>query len=274
MLSLDSRLKGDCVFLRPSMIKFEGSNSMDIELCGASYKPLPMYLNRQTIKILEDMGVEDGWFLTLQATEVERLQKITESPSNASNFLSSHSIGEDNYLPWLIKKLPSLGLDFREDHFLWDVLQMSVMMELRVLKYRARIPVKEGLTLYGIMDETGILEEGQIFCIFDGDNAKKHILIGKDLIITRSPALHPGDIQLVDAVIAPPGSPLLSLSNCICFSQKGKRDLPSQLSGGDLDGDLYNIIWDKDAQPKHTFSQQITRGKILKTLVALWSGRT
>lgn len=37
------------------------------------------------------------------------------------------------------------------------------------------------------------------------------------------------------------------LSNCIVFSQKGTRDLPSQLSGGDLDGDIYNVIWDQDA---------------------------
>jgi hypothetical protein len=31
------------------------------------------------------------------------------------------------------------------------------------------------------------------------------------------------------------------------FSQKGTRDLPSCLSGGDLDGDIYNVIWDEEA---------------------------
>lgn len=39
----------------------------------------------------------------------------------------------------------------------------------------------------------------------------------------------------------------MQLRNCIVFSQKGARDLPSKLSGGDLDGDLYNIIWDESA---------------------------
>jgi hypothetical protein len=62
-----------------------------------------------------------------------------------------------------------------------------------------------------------------------------------------SPALHPGDIQLATNVIPPYGHPLRSLKNCVVFSQKGKRDLPSQLSGGDLDGDIYNIIWDEYA---------------------------
>ncbi|GKT52264.1 RNA-directed DNA polymerase from mobile element jockey [Colletotrichum spaethianum] len=51
----------------------------------------------------------------------------------------------------------------------------------------------------------------------------------------------------------PPGHPLRSLRNCVAFSQFGQRDLPSQLSGGDLDGDLYNIIWDKQAMPRWTY---------------------
>jgi hypothetical protein len=43
------------------------------------------------------------------------------------------------------------------------------------------------------------------------------------------------------------------LKNCIVFSQQGDRDLPSKLSGGDLDGDIYNVIWDSEAMPKRTF---------------------
>ncbi|KID94539.1 RNA-dependent RNA polymerase, partial [Metarhizium majus ARSEF 297] len=40
-------------------------------------------------------------------------------------------------------------------------------------------------------------------------------------------------------MVSPPDShPLRDLRNCVVFSQKGSRDLPSQLSGGDLDGDL------------------------------------
>jgi hypothetical protein len=250
MISLDTRLVGDSVMLRPSMIKFEGSTSLDIELCGSSLRPLPMYLNRQVIKILEDMGVQDSWFLELQSQEVERLRKITASATNAAKFLKLQLIGEVGHLSWFIKKLCSLGLEFRSDRFLRDVLELSVMMQVRVMKYRARIPVPSGMTLYGIMDETGFLEEGQIYCTFT--DGKKRILVGKNLVITRSPALHPGDVQVVQGVTPPKDSPLLYLSNCICFSQKGDRDLPSKLSGGDLDGDLYNIIWDFACKPTHT----------------------
>lgn len=249
MLSLDSRLSGDQVFLRPSMVKFEGYGSMDIELCGASYKPLPMFLNRQTIKIMEDMGVEDSFFLDLQSQEIERLRKITTSAANAAKFLTSHSIGDRCHLSWLIKKLHSINLEFRSDRFLCDVLEMSVLMEVKTLKHRARYPVPNGLTLYGIMDETGILEENQIFCIFRDEKGTKKVVTKKNVMITRAPALHPGDIQMLEAVNVPADSPLLQLTNCICFSQKGERDLPSKLSGGDLDGDLYNIIWDSACRP-------------------------
>lgn len=253
MISLDSRIKGHELFLRPSMIKFSGSDSTDIELCGAAYRPLPMYLNRQIIKIMEDLGVADEFFLNLQAKAVEQLRKSTLTTLNASNFLAAHSVGEKVRLPWFMKQLISLNLSFHQDAFLRDVVELSVLVELRELKHRGRIPVEEGVTLYGIMDETGVLEEGQVFIIMDARPGMSKVVTGRNLIVTRSPALHPGDIQLVTAVSVPHDSPLMELSNCICFSQKGTRDLPSQLSGGDLDGDLYNVIWDRNAGPKRTY---------------------
>lgn len=253
MIALDSRLVHDSLFLRDSMVKFPGSDSTDVEICGAAYKPLPLFLNQQSIKILEDMGVKDDFFLYHQAKEVERLRSTTSSSTNASKFLKAQAVGEIIHLPWFISKLGSLNLLFQADKFLREVIEFTVLIELRALKYKARIPVKDGYTLYGIMDETGILEEGQIFCIVESDGKPK-VITGKDLIITRAPALHPGDIQLVTAVAVPNNSPLMKLRNCICFSQKGPRDLPSQLSGGDLDGDLYQIILDHKARPTKVFT--------------------
>ena len=40
MISLDSRLKGYQLCLRPSMIKYEGSNSSEIEICGSNLRPI------------------------------------------------------------------------------------------------------------------------------------------------------------------------------------------------------------------------------------------
>jgi len=65
--------------------------------------------------------------------------------------------------------------------------------------------------------------------------------------------MHPGDIQVAEAIDVPEGHPLTQVYNCVVFSQKGARDLPSMLSGGDLDGDLYTIIWDESLIPERTY---------------------
>lgn len=251
MISLDSRLEGKTLGLRESMVKFEGSSSNDLEICGGAYKPLPMYLNRQFIKILEDLGVEPDYFLKLQQREVNRLRAITGNPFNASTFLYRKKVGDTALLSYLTEHCSSLGLDFRNDVFLRDVLEMAVLMELRTLKHKARIPYEDGYHLHGILDETGILEEGEIYCCWMKDG-KRVTLVGKDVVITRAPALHTGDVQLVDAVNVPIDSPLKDLYNCVCFSQKGARDLPSMLSGGDLDGDLYYVMFDAEMKLKKT----------------------
>ncbi|MCJ1227023.1 hypothetical protein MMC12_003678 [Toensbergia leucococca] len=248
MISLDSRLQGDALCLRESMIKFEGTGVTDIEICGASSRPLSMYLNRQLIKILEDLGVPVDPFLELQANAVDQLRSITLSPINAASFLQRNGIGKSARVSWLIRKLYYLGLQFNQDDFLRNILEAAVLIQLRELKYRSRILVEKGVTLYGIMDETNYLEEGQIYCCFDGEEGIS-ILQGR-VVITRCPALHPGDVQLVDAVNIPSDSPLGALQNCVVFSSQGQRDLPSMLSGGDLDGDLYNIIFDENLYPK------------------------
>ncbi|TGO38954.1 hypothetical protein BHYA_0063g00010 [Botrytis hyacinthi] len=251
MISLDSRLPGVQLRLRKSMIKFEGSSSNDLEICGGAYKPLPMYLNRQFIKILEDLGVEPEYFMRLQAKEISRLRAITANAYNASTFLQSKRVGDVVLLPYLIDHCSALDLDFRNDLFLRDVLEMTVLIELRTLKHKARIPVEKGYHLHGIMDETGILEEGEIYCCWLEDG-KRTTLVGSNVVITRAPALHPGDVQWANAVDVPANSPLKRLYNCVCFSQKGPRDLPSQLSGGDLDGDLYYVMFDPDMKLKRT----------------------
>lgn len=97
------------------------------------------------------------------------------------------------------------------------------------------------------MDETGFLKEGEVFCMTRTEEGI-FILQGR-VAVTRSPALHPGDVQYATAVNVPAESPLKALYNSVVFSSKGERDLPSQLSGGDLDGDLYNIIHDTTLYP-------------------------
>lgn len=248
MVSLDNRLEGDVLCIRPSMLKFQSTHNK-LEICNAARRGLPFYLNRQLVKILEDLGVSHEAFHRLQELAVSEVRSAASSPTKTAAFLDRKGVGTGCNLSWLIERLSEIGIDARDDMFLQGALEHAMLSELRMIKHKARIPVENGHTLYGVMDETGVLRENQIFVRVDGK-------VRTGLVaITRSPALHPGDIQLAraEAVAVSASSPLMALDCCVVFSQLGVRDLPSMLSGGDLDGDLYNIIFDPTLLPRRTY---------------------
>ncbi|KAK4183734.1 RNA dependent RNA polymerase-domain-containing protein [Podospora australis] len=259
MLSLDTRLEGNVICVRDSMTKFESDERSFLEICDMAYKPIPMVLNLQLIKILEDMGAPDCWFLELQDQEVRRLRAITATVYNTASYLRIHSICEGVRLYAILRQAEDMGIDYRRDTFLRNAIEAILLKELKLLKHKGRIPVRKGITLFGVLDETGFLKEGEIYVTFKNNpNQDRHSDPPpkfNPVIVTRSPALHPGDIQLATNMVPPEGHPLAALCNCVVFSQKGSRDLPSQLSGGDLDGDIFNIIWDQEVVSEvRTFS--------------------
>ncbi|KIH95165.1 RNA-dependent RNA polymerase [Sporothrix brasiliensis 5110] len=254
MLALDSRLTDNSICLRPSMIKFKSTEMANLEICDMATQPIPLYLNRQLIKILEDMGVPTSWFQKLQDDALRELKLITSSPYNMASFLKVQAVATAIKLHKLLLLADRLGLDFRTDPFLRRATDAVILRELRLLKHKARLFVPLGITLFGIIDETNYLRENEVYITFDvpknGSKSRRFRAPpgnGNPVIVTRSPALHPGDIQRATNVHPPAADathPLHYLRNCIVFSSKGVRDLPSQLSGGDLDGDIFNIIWD------------------------------
>ena len=105
--------------------------------------------------------------------------------------------------------------------------------------------------MFGIVDETGILQYGQVFCQYTQLNTEfledlstanrnrshfqselKHVLVGK-IVVTKNPCHHPGDLRTFEAVDVPQ---LRHLVDCIVFPQQGHRPHPNEISGSDLDG--------------------------------------
>ncbi|KAH7153076.1 RNA dependent RNA polymerase-domain-containing protein [Dactylonectria macrodidyma] len=255
MVSLDTRLEGKVICLRKeSMMKFPSNDLTELGICDTSAKPLQLVLNRQMIKILEDMGVEKSWFFRMQRKALDVFRAVTATAENTGKFLQRQSIGVNMGFSRLVRQLGRMGIDYRRDKFMTSAVESVVLRELRLLKHKARIPIDKGVTLFGVMDETGFLQEGQVYVTFDETSGMSSRSLKEGFVtVTRSPALHPGDIQVAIMIHPPDGHPLRDLQNCIVFSQNGTRDLPSQLSGGDLDGDLYNIIWDEHASPTWVF---------------------
>lgn len=123
-----------------------------------------MILNRPLIKILEDLEIPPNAFLDLQRAAVDKLRYLTTTSAiNSASFLEEMDCPRATRMPSLIRLLNQIGLDFRQDSFLYSVIEMAVVTKLRDIKYRGRILVEAGHTLYGIMDETGVLAEGEVY---------------------------------------------------------------------------------------------------------------
>ncbi|KAF3766441.1 RdRP-domain-containing protein [Cryphonectria parasitica EP155] len=245
MIAVDSRSNGSVIRFRPSMTKFASDDDRVLEICDMASKPIPLVLNRQMIKILEDMG----------NTELKRIREVMTDTDNVAGFLKHKKIAENIRFDYLFRQAAKMGVDWQNDHFMCSVVKAVVFRELRLLKHKARIPVENGITLFGIMDETGFLKENEVYVTYDRceERFPPPPTRGR-VLVTRSPALHPGDIQAPLLANPPNGHPLRDHMNVIVFSRHGTHDLPSQLSGGDLDGDIYNVIWDEQARRATVFA--------------------
>ncbi|KAK7064480.1 RNA-dependent RNA polymerase [Favolaschia claudopus] len=246
MLSVDYQLKGHVMCIRPSMRKFDAANSTTIEIAKSFDKPGAYFLNRPLIMLLEGLGIPFEVFKGYQDTAVAEVQRSTTSLRAFARMLEIHGLGTAYKLTSILLALDHIGLDnLPGNKFYQKMLDFAVHHVLRLLKTKARIPIKEGVTVVGVADVHQHLREGEIFvCTREPDSNKLHYLEG-DVLISRSPTIHPGDVQLATAIGKPPPGSCFDhepLPNTVVFSVLGKRPLASCCGGGDLDGDVYNII--------------------------------
>ena len=100
---------------------------------------------------------------------------------------------------------------------------------------RCRIMLSKSRLLFGVCDPKAVLKEGEcaVRVTLDADGQARQ-LAGMEILVTRNPCLHPGDLQKFKAVESPE---LVHLIDCIVFPTRGKRPSADLMSGGDLDGD-------------------------------------
>lgn len=237
------------VVLRSSMKKFE-CNHKALEIVGYS-KRLPLFLNRQIVTLLSGLGVPDRVFEGLQNKVIHQLNRAMQA-DGASDGL--HLLYTSGALDGDIKlRLSGSTMDIAEFYragltcvnceHLFNMMHAFRRRMIRELMLRARIPIdaEGGVCAIGVMDELGVLEPNQIFCQYTIPSSRQIKVVHGRVTVGRSPCLHPGDVQPLIAVDRPE---LRHLVDVIVFPQKGKRPIPSMLSGGDLDGDIYFCIFD------------------------------
>ncbi|KAG1889021.1 RNA dependent RNA polymerase-domain-containing protein [Suillus fuscotomentosus] len=239
MVVQDPTIEGKLVRLRPSQINFDVQST--------SAKPKAMFLNRPLIVLMEFLGVETSRIIDLQDDAITKAQ-------------SQHGLGASFHLPSLFRNLSSiLQLDVGNteeetsqsrwtSELIESILHCVETHILRELKYRTHIEVPGSYTLLGVSDEWSCLREGEVYtAVYDERTGLNKQILGK-AAITRSPQIHPGDLQVVTAVDRPE---LAHLKNVVVFSCEGQRALASCLGGGDLDGDDFNLILDPKLLPTH-----------------------
>lgn len=255
--------KGREVFIRPSQRKFQADHNI-LEVIRTS-KLVSASLNRQLIIVLSALGTEDNVFILKLTQMLSKFQDAMHDPTAALSLLCK-IIDANQFTLSLAAMVRNKFMDFHEP-FVMSLLGLWRAWSIKYLKEKAKISIDEGAFVLGVVDETGILKGyyededsddaeknkkekvsptplPEIFLkISDLENPGKFKVIEGLCIIARNPSLHPGDIRTVRAVNVPE---LSHLHDVVVFPNKGDRDLASMLSGGDLDGDDYIVIWDPD----------------------------
>lgn len=258
VVSLDAKNKE--VHIRKTQEKFTATyNGLEIIRCSQFSCAT---LNRQTITILSSLGVQDEVFLKMLSEQLSNYQNAMSNNKLALSLLSRYI--DDNRVTINIAGMILNGFMTEREPFVLSLLHLWRAWSVKLLKEKARIIVEEGAYVLGCVDETETLrgytkqtiasgeaftEEHlpQIFIQVPANNDPNHYKIVEGIcLVGRNPSLHPGDLRVVQAVNVPA---LHHLRDVVVFPQTGGRDIPSMCSGGDLDGDEYFVIWDKELQP-------------------------
>jgi hypothetical protein len=223
-----------CIWVRPSQSKFrtEITDNQFFEVCNVS-KYIKAYLNRQVILLLSALGVDNQVFIN----------RLIEYKNNLED--EKFILSLINYEEWsrIFMNMHLAGLNRFNDRLIRSIVSSNREILYRELKSKAKIYIKEGIQSIGIMDEFGILEYGEAY-LHIYDKGKVDIVLDKPCVVVKCPCLHPGDVRLLKFRSDIPK--FENYKNVVIFPQQGPRPHPNEISGGDLDGDLYYVFYDDE----------------------------
>ncbi|XP_001631543.2 uncharacterized protein LOC5511133 isoform X2 [Nematostella vectensis] len=256
VLAVDKSLGEKQLFCRPSMRKFQSSHRR-LEVLQTS-RPQAVYLNHQVIMLLSNLGISDDVFMSLLEKTLDNLGGTLLDERLAMRQLSSAVKRGISY-----RDLFDAGVHLTVEPFFRSLnaaVYRDRLMQL-LMKARMQLPLESARLMMGVVDETGVLEYGQVFVQYSAASndprsdkefelSDKRVLKGP-VVVTRNPCLHPGDVRRLVAIDTPK---LRHLVDCVVFPKTGQRPHPSEMAGGDLDGDLYFVCWYKPLIPSQEIS--------------------
>ncbi|KAK2716880.1 hypothetical protein QYM36_007131 [Artemia franciscana] len=229
------------ILIRKSMIKFE-SNDYNLGIVSFS-KFIPVKLNREVITLLESISpivVEE--LHVLQEKELSRLVEMLLNSQIASKKLKCSLANV-----WNVKEVAKY-FDMASEPFWIQILKKLFDSEVTDIAKKAKILVEEAALVIGVADPFQILCDEEIFLQVQRSEDEEAVTVTGLVAIYRNPCLYPGDVRTVMAVDR---AEFRSFKNVLIMpaSPNCKYSLAAACSGGDLDGDLFAVIWNSRLVP-------------------------
>uniref|UniRef100_A0A0N5BRB1 RNA-directed RNA polymerase n=1 Tax=Strongyloides papillosus TaxID=174720 RepID=A0A0N5BRB1_STREA len=240
---------------RPSQEKFYAPWANKIEIVKHS-APTVVCLNRPVINILDQVSLKQNPLTN------ERIRERIHQLYDQNIFEATEPLIDEFHLRTKLNEFPKFlnfkslrfddGFTLTREPFFRQLLTASTVFTIKNImkRMKIKIPFFLGRTMFGVVDETGILSPGQVFFQYthnidqykDSNNdsfAKIHV--GR-VMVSKNPCTNGGDIRMFDAVDI---KQLHHLRDVIVFPSCGPRPHPDEMAGSDLDGDEYSVIWDE-----------------------------
>ncbi|CAJ0963685.1 unnamed protein product, partial [Mesorhabditis belari] len=272
VLTMDPTLDHYAVFLDKLNLNQQEVNFYQKTLCSAIHNtsklilllnigPSGVALNRPFINILCQVAEAQGKHVHQRVQERIRLL-LEKHAFRCAKVLCDEKIARDK-----LKELPNRlnvdyltvisGMHLTSEPFFRSLLKTAVHYSLRrtLGKEQIEIPHNLGRSMFGVIDESGLLQYGQVFIQYTKTinarislhKAATEIREGP-VLITKNPAIVGGDVRMFTAVNIPE---LRHLVDVVVFPQYGPRPHPDEMAGSDLDGDEYSVIWDPELFFEH-----------------------
>ncbi|KAK3366566.1 RNA dependent RNA polymerase-domain-containing protein, partial [Podospora didyma] len=248
VVTVDPRMRaeaGTWLKLRKSMKKFSGGDDHSFSVVQYS-KPYAFgHLNDEVILLLHSLGISSAILLQKQREHFDFFAQAVQNPILAFRFLTYVNRFD------LAEKVVLGSLDEVRDQIHKLVKIEHSKMIKNEDQQRCRILIRQSRILFGVCDAWDVLQEGECHVCITHCDGQARALKNAEVLVTRNPCLHPGDLQKFRVVYKPE---LAHMVDAIVFSTRGKRPAADLMSGGDLDGDTFFVCWDKELIPS-TVSQ-------------------
>ena len=115
----------------------------------------------------------------------------------------------------------NVGCDPSSEPFVVGVFRALKNRAYLLLRKKSNIFVTDSARLMGVIDEHDLLKENEIFIrVSENNTLTGSKVIEGDIMVTRNPCLHPGDIKVMKAVN--PDDPRFNgIVNCVVFNKLG-----------------------------------------------------